>query len=267
MSGERVLGEMCDLGLAATEAGPDGFLPGDPERLRVLLAAKRMQLASGFTPLVLHREEARWRGALDAVARRFRAAGAGLVVLAAASGSGDYDARPRLSEDEWSRLLRALDAARAVASAHGLEVALHPHYGTMVETPDEIARVIDGCSIPLCLDTGHIVLGGGDPVAVAERAPDRVAHLHLKDADAALAARVRAGEVAFSDAVAGGVFLPLGDGDIDVVAMLDRVRAAGYDGWYVLEQDVKLATEPPPGAGPCQDAARSLAFLRRALAT
>ena len=263
MRRERVLGEMRELGLAATEAGPDGFLPDDPGELRELLASYDMTLASGFTPLVLHGE---WRRQLETVARRFAAAGAGIIVLAASTGRDDYDARPRLSDADWTRLLRALDEAREVAGEHGLKIALHPHYGTVVETPEEIQRVLEGSAAPLCLDTGHVVLGGGDPVAIAEQAPERIAHLHLKDVDGRLATEVVHGRLAFSDAVRSGVFRPLGHGDVDVRAVLDSVRSAAYDGWYVFEQDAKLAAEPQAQSGPREDVARSLAFLQGVLA-
>ena len=261
---ERVLAEMRDLGLVATEAGPDGFLPDDPGELRELLAAYGMTLASGFTPLVLHGE---WRARLEAVARRFQAGGAEVIVLAASTGTDDYDARPELSDSDWARVLRALDEAGEVADRYGLTVALHPHYGTMVETPEEIERVLDGCDVPVCLDTGHIALGGGDPVAVAKRWPERISHLHLKDVDAKLAAQVVDGRLAFSDAVRGGVFLPLGHGDIDLHSVLAAVQSAGYDGWYVFEQDAQLAYEPEAEDGPKADVARSLAFLEGALVT
>lgn len=155
---------------------------------------------------------------------------------------------------------------REVAGGHGLEAALHPHYGTVVETPEEIERVLDGCAVPLCLDTGHVVLGGGDPVAIARETPERIVHLHLKDVDAELAARVVEGRLAFSDAVLAGVFVPLGHGDVDARSVLESVRGAGYEGWYVFEQDTKLAAEPAEAAGPRADVARSLAFLHGALA-
>ena len=262
MRRERVLAEMRELGLAATEAGPDGFLPDAPAELRDLLATYDMALASGFTPLVLHGE---WRRQLETVARRFAAGGAEIIVLAASTGLDGYDARPRLSPADWARLLGALDAAREVAGEQGMEVALHPHYGTVVETPEEIQRVLNGCSVPLCLDTGHVALGGGDAVAIAEQAPERIAHLHLKDVDHKLAAAVVTGQLAFSDAVRNGVFQPLGYGDVDVRSVIGALRAVGYDGWYVFEQDAQLQIEPDDGTGPREDVARSLAFLDGAL--
>jgi inosose dehydratase len=266
MSRERVLAEMRALGIGATEAGPDGFLPEDACELRRLLGAHDMRLVGGYTPLVLHGDEVRWRTDLAAVARRFGAVGADVIVLAAATGLHDYDARPDLSRADWGRFLHALDGARELAADRGVEIVLHPHIGTMVETPEDIDRVLDGSSVALCLDTGHITLGGGDPVAIAQYAPERIGHLHLKDVDAGLAARVAAGELTFSEAVPAGVFRPLGDGDLDLEAILESLRRAGYEGWYVMEQDVTLGAEPAAGAGPQIDVARSVDYLQRALA-
>jgi inosose dehydratase len=266
MHRDRVLDEMRALGLVATEAGPDGFLPADPAELRDFLAGYDMTLAGGFTPLVLHQDERRWRPDLEVVAQRFAAGGADVIVLAASTGLEDYDARPDLSADDWKRFLRSLDLAGELAAEHGLRIVVHPHVGTLVETPEDINRVLDGSSAWLCLDTGHVMLGGGDPVEIARQAPERVGHLHLKDVDAGMAARVAAGELPFSEAVRAGVFRPVGDGDVDVRAIVERVRAAGYDGWYVFEQDVMLEDEPPVGGGPRADVARSVAYLRHALA-
>jgi inosose dehydratase len=257
---------MVALGIHATEAGPDGFLPGDPGELRDFLASYEMALVGGYTPLVLHGDERYWRDGIDTVARRFAAAGGGVIVLAAATGLEDYDARPELSREDWSRFLSALDGVCEIAGEHGMQVVLHPHIGTMVESPQDIERVLDGSTAALCLDTGHVVLGGGDPVAIAQQAPERVAHLHLKDVDAGLAARVVAEELTFSQAVAAGVFRPLGAGDVELEAIIGSVQGAGYSGWYCMEQDVMLSDEPAEGEGPRADVARSLEYLRRALA-
>jgi inosose dehydratase len=107
MARERVLYEMAALGIHATEAGPDGFLPDDPSELRDLLAASEMALVGGYTPLVLRGDDGRWRDQIETVARRFAAAGGEVIVLAAATGLADYDARPELSSGDWTLFLRA----------------------------------------------------------------------------------------------------------------------------------------------------------------
>lgn len=261
MAPERVLDEMAAAGLAATEFGPDGFLPQDPDARAELLAGHGLAAVGGFVPVVLHDPG---RDPLPEVRRALAGFGtARTLVLAAATGSDGYDARPELSEREWDTLLAHLDRIAAHARAEGITATLHPHIGTMVEGPDEVERVLTGSSVPLCLDTGHLLAGGNDPVALARRAADRIAHVHLKDVDAALAARVRAGDVTYTEAVRTGLYQPLGRGDVDISAITTALDAAGYDGWYVLEQDAVLDAEPAAGEGPLADVVASLAHLRK----
>ncbi len=175
---ERVLDEMAGLGIGASEFGPDGFLPGP------LLAARGVTAVGGFVPAVLHEPAHDPLPAVRAALDRFTAAGARTLVLAAATGRDGYDSRPEVSAEGWRLLLARLDAISALAGSLGVTAALHPHIGTVVEGPAEVDRVLDGSAVGLCLDTGHLLIGGTDPVALARRAPSRVAHVHLKDVDA-----------------------------------------------------------------------------------
>jgi inosose dehydratase len=255
MAAERVLAELRAAGPAATEAGPEGFLPDDP---RELLAAHDLTLVGAFVPAVLH--EPGGAEAIERAAERLARAGAGIAVVAAISGDG-YDSRPDLTGPQWATLLAALDEGAARAARHGVRAVLHPHVGTVIETPRDIDRVLNGSSIPLCLDTGHLLVGGTDPAGLAERAGDRVAHAHLKDVDGELCAAVRAGEIAYSDAVRRGLYRPLGQGAVDVPRLVRALERHGFAGWYVLEQDVMLDAEPAPGEGPAEDVRASAAYL------
>jgi inosose dehydratase len=265
MAAGRVLSEMRALGLRATEAGPDGFLPAEPDAARSMLAAHGLALVGGFVPLVLHRGTG-WHGELRRVAGYLAACGGEVAVLAAVAGHDGYDSRPPLSSAEWRTLLGALDEAAGLAAGLGLRAVLHPHVGTVVQRPAEIDRVLAGTQIPLCLDTGHIRAGGGDPAALARQAAGRVGHVHLKDVRAGHADRVATGRMPYAAAVRGGLYCPLGQGDARITAVLQSLRAAGYGGWYVLEQDLMLDAEPPAGGGPREQAAGSLRFLRDVLA-
>jgi inosose dehydratase len=178
-----------------------------------------------------------------------------MLVLAAATGADGYDTRPVLDEKGWATLLANLDR---IAAAYGRGACLHPHVGTMIETREEVDRVLGGSSIPLCLDTGHLLIGGTDPAALAAADPGRVAHVHLKDVDASLARRVARGELTYTQAVRAGVYRPLGQGDVDIAGIVTGLESSGYQGWYVMEQDVVLAG---PGDEPVHDVRRSLAYL------
>jgi inosose dehydratase len=262
MAPDRVLAEMRDAGLEATEFGPDGFLPADPEERSALLKSYGLGAVGGFVPVVLHDPA---RDPLADVERALAGFGdAGTLVLAAASGLHGYDERPALTDEGWAALLANLDRIAAYAAGLGVLATLHPHVGTVVEGPQEVDRVLAGSSVPLCLDTGHLLIGGTDPLELARTAPDRIAHVHLKDVDAELARRVQAGEVTYTEAVRDGIYRPLGDGDIDIPGIIGALTTAGYTGWYVMEQDTILGAEPAPGAGPLGDVLRSVAFMEAA---
>jgi inosose dehydratase len=269
---DRVLAEMAGSGLRATEFGPDGFLPDDPAQRAAVLAGHGLAAVGGFVPLVLHVPGSDPVPDLERLLPAFVASGAGMVVLAAVSGSDGYDARPQLDAQAWRTLCANLDRAAAAAAGFGLRAALHPHVGTVVERQDEVRRVLDGAGIGLCLDTGHLFVGGSDPLEIARAQSGRVEHVHLKDVDAALAARVRDGALGYAAAVRAGLYTPLGRGDASVAGIVTALESAGYQGWYVMEQDAVLA-EPAPGADPAEvtagiraDVAAGIAHLGSALA-
>lgn len=256
----RVLTEMRELGLTATEFGPDGFLPEDAAERAALLAGYELEPVGGFVPVILHDPG---HDPLAGIDRALASFGPGtLLVLAAATGRDGYDDRPVLDETGWKTLLTRLDAIAGHAAARGHMAVLHPHVGTMIETASEVDRVLEGSSIALCLDTGHLLIGGTDPVALARRVPDRIAHVHLKDVDRAMAVRIADGELTYTGAVAAGMYRPLGGGDIDIAAIVAALDGAGYTGWYVMEQDTILSAEPAAGEGPAGDVGASVAFLR-----
>jgi inosose dehydratase len=258
---DTVLNQMRDLGLVATEFGPDGFLPEDPAEKANKLAELGLRAVGGFMPVVLHDPAYDPAPEVERALEGFIAAGAGTLVLAAATGQDGYDGRPVLDETGWSTLLANLDRLAAIAETQGVRGTLHPHVGTMVENADDVNRVLEGSSIGLTLDTGHLLIGGVDPVVLALQHADRIRHTHLKDVDAAWAAKVQTGEVSYTDAVRQGMYRPLGRGDIDLAAIVIALERVGYDGWYVLEQDTILPARPN-GDGPAVDVRTSIDHLR-----
>jgi inosose dehydratase len=267
MSAERVLGEAASLGLSAIEAGPEGFLPRDPADARRELGEHGLGLVGGFVPVVLHRADLR-EGELAAVERQaefFAAAGGEVLIVAASTGREGYEEAAELDEGSWEELFGGLASVDEIGDRHGLTVAVHPHFGTAIERRHHIELFLEGCETALCLDTGHLMLGGEDPVRVAEVAADRVGLVHLKDVDRRLAERVAAGEIGYEKAVRRGVFKPLGDGDVDAERVIEPIEGSGYQGWYVLEQDIMLDDEPEEGESPIENVRRSLAFVQNKL--
>lgn len=261
---DRVLGEMRSLGITGTELGAPGFLPRDPDRLATVLDAHGMSLIGGFVPVVLHDAAARERTLAEAsaTAQLFSAAGATMFVTAAVVDEG-WSPRRALATTEWDHLVGMLDELDQLCAGFGLTQALHPHVGTLVETADDVRTVLDRSDVHWCLDTGHLAIGGYDPAQFAADAAGRVAHVHLKDVDAAVAADVGSGSLTIQQGVGLGLFRPLGDGDGPIGATITTLERAGYSGWYVLEQDTDLGpVAPPGGAGPLDSARRSLEYVR-----
>ncbi|MFU8875026.1 sugar phosphate isomerase/epimerase family protein [Micromonospora sp. SL4-19] len=260
---EVVLRQMRELGLAATEFGPDGFLPDDPRAKAAVLAEYGLAAVGQFVPVVLHDPSHDPLPEVERAVAGLVAARASTIVIAAATGRVGYDDRPVLDRSGWALLLRNLDRITDVATASGLVATLHPHVGTMVESGQETQRVLADSRIGLCLDTGHLLIGGGDPVAISQRHPGRIAHTHLKDVRLDWARRVQSGEATYTEAVAGGMYVPLGRGDVDIQAIVAALEGNGYAGWYVLEQDTILSGSPVAGAAgdPVADVRTSMAHL------
>lgn len=263
--GTQILREMSETGYAGTELGDWGLLPTAPEPLAAALAAVGLDLVGAFVPVPWIAPDAVARGVRDAlrVARLLAAvADRPFLILADDNGAaprrraraGRIRAADGLGADDLRRAAEAVDRVAAeIIDETGLPVVFHHHGGGWFETPDEIARLLDGTSperVGLCLDTGHYALGGGDPVAALERFGGRIPHVHLKDFDPGVVAAADARAWDYFDLVREGVFPELGAGAVDFPGFTDRLRRDGYQGWAVVEQDVL------PGMGTPRSSAR-----------
>ncbi|MDI6100381.1 TIM barrel protein [Actinoplanes sp. NEAU-A12] len=258
---DRVLAEMSGLGLRATELGPTGYLGKTPADVRDTLHRHGLRLIGGFLPVPMHVCTAADLDEAAAAMDTLAAGGSEVVVLAARSGDGSYDHKVRLGEDEWRTLFATLRTLQTMAADRGLRPSLHPHVGTAVEDRDAVLRVLDGSDVPICLDTGHLLIGGMQPAELLGLAAARVTHVHLKDVDLAVAATVQDGSRSYIEGVRAGLYTPLGAGDVDIRGIVSALETAGYRGWYVLEQDCALEGPPAEGDGPFGDVRRSLTFL------
>lgn len=282
---ERVLDEMAAAGFRGTELGPAGYLPEDPAGLRRALAARSLRLVGAFCPVRFHDAGRAAESMNEALqqARLLAALECPLLIAADAGSDERRAAAGRVSPEDalpssaWTRLGEHLTKLAERCAPLGVRVAFHPHAGTYVETADEIDRLMaatPASSVGLCLDTGHLVYGGADPVAVCRRYLDRVWHVHAKDVKPGVLERVRHGDLAYETAVGEGVFAPLGEGAVDFPALVRVLEASGgrhgekdrgYAGWYVLEQDVRLGA-PWPEVDPAANARRSARYLASILA-
>ena len=259
---ERVLAEMASLGLTATELGPVGYLSLDADRVRALLDRFELRLVGGFVPLVLHTPSLdSAREVLDGVVPLLAELG-GEVLTVAPVMDADWSPPKTLDDGEWSLLAKNLERVEDIASGHGLVTALHPHAGSVVETSDQIERALAESDTQVCLDTGHLAIGGADPAAFVARHGARVVHVHLKDVDSGLAGDVRAGRLSLVEATRAGLFRPLGRGHAPIREVVGSLDRHGYERWLVLEQDTTITGEEPPvGRGPVLDVQVSIEYL------
>lgn len=264
-----VLDEIAAAGYDGTELGPLDYLPAEAPALRDALAARGLALAAGYVMAPLADPET-----LDATLARARrtcrlladAGAAQLVLIDAVSPersrtAGRSAAAERLDDARWARLVATTDQLAREARRHGLAASFHPHAGSSVEFADEVERLLEETDpelVGLCLDTGHCLYAGIDPLELYGRHARRVRYLHLKDVDADALARALARELSFQQAVAEGVFCRLGDGSMDFAALRQALADHSYRGWATVEQD-RL---PEEVAGARADAAASLAHLR-----
>ncbi len=259
---ERILSEMAEIGFSATEAGVPGFLPSQGQEAKSTLDRHGLRAVSGPVSFVIHEE-----GSLNIALDTVRLAGRRLLdmggeVLITVPKPGNLNPGEKLTDDGWTRLGEGLDSVEELCSSMGLRQALHPHVGSLVETKEDMERVMESSACGWCLDTAHIESGNFSPEDFMTLAGERVALVHIKDLDLDLGRQMVRHQIGFDDAIAKNVFVPLGDGDLDLASILPLLPR---DVWWVLEQDQAIAKTPQAGKGPKIDAARSLQRLQALL--
>jgi inosose dehydratase len=266
---ETCLAEARLAGFSGIEMG--GKFPRDAAVLRPLLDRHGLRLVSGwYSAHLARRTAAEEAGKVDAHLRLLAAMGCTVMVFAEGHGSTDGDPaaplsrRPLLAEHEWTAFCARLDETARHLRRHGVRLAFHHHMGTVVQTQDEIDRLMAGTGddVGLLLDTGHLAFAGGDPIAVAKRHAHRIVHVHCKDVRADVLRASLAADASFLRSVLDGVFTVPGDGSIDFGAVLAPLAQADYSGWLVVE-----AEQDPAKAHPLTYARMGFDNLRRASGT
>jgi inosose dehydratase len=264
----QVLREMVEAGYEGTEYGTG--LPSDPAELRAVLTPHRLALASMFCWVSLE-EEARQAAEIARalhIARTLSAMEVRELILGirgserriALAGRVPADGSAGLSDRQWQVLADGIHALARHCEPLGVRLAVHPHAGSYVETRAELERLFDLTdprALGLCVDAGHLVYGGADPVEVVERYGSRVWYVHIKDVDPAILALSQQDGLGFLGALRSYIFCPLGSGGVDLGRFVEALRRASYSGWMIVEQD----TSPLP---PRETARRNREYLRQA---
>jgi inosose dehydratase len=270
---QKMLDEMVVAGYTGTELGPYGFLPTDPTVLGGELAQRKLKLLGSFVPAVLS-DPASSKVVVEHVRKvggLLAALGAPFLVLADAqsderdriAGRVPADGSKGWSAEQWKQVAKVVAEAAAVTNEFGLDLVFHPHISTYVETPEETEQFFDVTSaskIGLCLDTGHCLYAGGDPVAEAEKYRDILRFIHIKDVNNSILEEVRRKEMNFEQAIEANAFTIIGQGSIDFPKFFQVLEKNNYSGWLVVEQDVKFGATVLP---PVESIAASLRYLEQ----
>jgi len=271
---QQVLSEMAELGYVGTELGDWGFMPTDPQALRSALDSFGLDLPGAFVPVALALEEQHDKGVENAlrIARLMVEAGYkdAFIILADDNGSvpertqnaGRITPEMALNADQWEVYGRGANkVAAAVKEKYGLRTVFHHHCAGYVETPEELDALMqhtDPGLLGICLDMGHYAFGGGNPMDVLEKYPERTWHIHFKDYDGEVGSKSRSKGWNYFESVEHGVFCKLGEGRVDFGAIIQKLDELDYKGWIVVEQDVL------PGMGsPYECAKHNLEYINK----
>jgi len=270
--GTDVLDAVAAAGYAGIDLGPPGYL-GTATELKDRLGTRGLRLAGGFVALPFREPDAMPPaiGHLKALIDTFDAAAprdagalpprptladAGSDARRSAPGRAHRERELGLPADGWTRLADGVQLAAEICRGRGYEPTFHHHAGTYVEAPWEIEELLQRTDVGLCLDTGHLLLGGGDPVKAIKDWGARINHVHLKDVRLSIVDVLVRQRAPMIEIWRQRAFCALGDGDLAVDAVLEGLKSRDYAGWLVVEQDT-IHTDRAAA-----DQARNRAFLR-----
>ena len=275
----QMLDGIAAAGYEGTEISTNGFFPAEPDQLRVELEQRNLKAASSYVALPLGQE-----GGLEPMLERVQSVAALLAYFSVSeiiiagdttpkrlevAGTVAADGSDGWTDEEWQRAANTLVAVATLCRERfNLKTVFHHHTGTYVETPAEVARIMDMTDpelVGLCLDTGHYHYGGGDVVEATKQFADRIWYLHIKDVWPDKLEQVRRERIHMRQAWAMDIFAELGRGAVDFPAFFDVLRTQGYQGWMIVEQDSVGRSQRDPSWSPVESARQSRDYIRDVL--
>lgn len=271
---DEILDAVAGAGYAGIDLGPVGYL-GHRDELRQRLEGRGLGLAGGWVQMRFSERDGFGEDltVLDQALDVFSVvadtglerpkptlADAGSPARVANPGRGKDLPEIGLDASGWSRLADGVKRAVDRCRDRGLEATFHHHACTHVEAPHEVERLLELTDVGLCLDTGHLLLGGGDPVQALRDWGDRINHLHVKDVRMEVLRKVITDRAGMEAVWSRGTFCELGTGDVDIEGFLSLVKDRGFSGWLVVEQD-RIPGPDEPASDATEAQARNRRFL------
>lgn len=175
--------------------------------------------------------------------------------------AGHSDLAPRLSKEQWNRMMHHIRGISEKAAAYGVRPVVHPHAGGYIEFADEIdalMRDIPYKTAGLCLDTGHLYYSGMDPVKWLKKYQDRLDYVHFKDINEKIYKEVLSEKIRFFEGCAKGAMCPIGSGCLDYQAIHKALTTIHYNGYITIEQE----RDPRNSDTSLHDVKASVEFLK-----
>lgn len=250
--GIAILDEVSSAGYAGIDLGPVGYL-GLGKDLGLRLADRNLGLAGAYLefPFADAEKLSATIKDLDAMLDTFDAvspyirgpqprptiADNGNEYRHANPGSGKRHPASGHDDTTWELfgegLRRVVDRCRA----RGYEPTFHNETGTFVEAPEEIEKMLSVSDVGWCLDTGHFLIGGGEPVSALNKWFSRINHIHIKDVTLDLFEKIVADKAPTTAIWDREIFPILGQGNLKLEELVETMHKLGFKGWAVVEQD------------------------------
>lgn len=263
---EQCVSEMALAGFEGTEIG--NKYPKDPAVLEKYLSLRGLSVASAwFSAFLTTKPFEETAKAFEAHRDFLNAMGAKVIVVSEQGHSVQgklstpiFGHKYVMNDGEWKLLCDGLNRLGALAAEKGMKAVYHHHMGTVVQTAEEIDRLMENTDpglVSLLYDTGHLVFAGEDALAVLKKYGKRIGHVHLKDVRPDVLREVHAKDMSFLQAVRAGAFTVPGDGSIDFAPVFDILSQNGYEGWLLVE-----AEQDPAKANPLEYAVKARRYIR-----
>ena len=250
----QCVSEMALAGYEGSEIG--NKYPTDPSVLKDALDVRGLKIAnSWFSSFILTKPFCDVEKEFREKCAFLQAVGAERIGVSEQSYSiqGQFDTpvfekKYIMNESEWGRLCDGLSLLGKIAEEYGITLTYHHHMGTVVQTAEEIDRMMDGTDkekVFLLFDSGHLAYCGEDYLAVLKKYADRIKHVHLKDIRPEIVKKVKEEKLSFLQGVRLGTFTVPGDGCIDFKPVFEILDKAGYKGWLLVEAEQDPAIADP----------------------
>jgi inosose dehydratase len=257
-------------GYKSLELGPDGYLPTDKRQLLEVLDSNNLTVCGGTVCYQFDKEKSfeSFRDRVAKLCRRIKALDAKYLVAMDESDVGQYSEKKKdMSAAVWNDFLEKINQlGRFAKEEYGIEVVYHPHFKSMIETEEEIIRLMEYTKLTLCFDIGHHVyvngngeIGETSALDFIRKHPEKIEYLHFKNVDYNVLQKVRQERLSSDTAFDLNVMCDLEDGIVDYQELKKVLDEISYTGIGVIEQDMPRATAMQA----FETAKRNLEYLRR----